>query len=82
MWAQTRLVLEQSDLGLHCLQKMLLEYFSRQQKQMTYILTTKTPAKNASEKVVCCIYLLTLLTDASIRGKQCGPDQTAPAGAV
>ena len=28
---------EQSDLGPHCLTKSLLEHFSRQQKQVTFV---------------------------------------------
>ena len=38
MWTQIRLLLmEQSDLDLHCLLKRLLKHFSRQQKQMTFV---------------------------------------------
>ena len=30
-------ILAQSELGLHCLTKMLLKHFSRLQKQTTYV---------------------------------------------
>ena len=38
MWTQIRLLLqEQSDLGLHCMQKRILNHFSRRQKQTTFV---------------------------------------------
>ena len=41
-------------------------------------LTVKVSAKNTSEDVVCCIFLLTV----SIEANHVDPDQTAPKGAV
>ena len=38
MWTQVRLLLlEQSDLSLHCLLERLLKHFSRRQKLMNFI---------------------------------------------
>ena len=38
MWTQIRLlILEQSDLSLHCLLERLLKYFSRRQKQSNFV---------------------------------------------
>ena len=47
-----------------------------------FVLTFKAPRKSASENVVCCIFLQTFQTYFLHIGKQCGPDQTAPRGAV
>ena len=38
--------------------------------------------KMPSAEVVCCIYLLTLLTNVVVVANSVAPDQTAPVGAV
>ena len=38
--------------------------------------------KMTSAEVICCIYLLTLLTNVSVEANSVEPDQTAPVGAV
>ena len=69
MWTQIRLLLQElSDLGVHCLLKMLLKHFSRQQKKTALILALNVPI---ATKVVCFSGLLKCLR--SLYGKQCGP---------
>ena len=51
------------------------------------LLTLKAPSKMnlkmlSATVVVCCIYLLTLLTNQSIEANSVDTDQTAPTGAV
>ena len=42
-----------------------------------YILTLKVPAKATSENVICCIYILSLLTNESMEANRVDPDRTA-----
>ena len=58
-----------SKLMAHC----LCEYEGKVRR-----LTVKAPAKNASENVVYCIYLLTSLVNKSIDAKSVDSNQTVP----
>ena len=63
------------------------EYFIPFWKVFFSFLTFKAPAKILllkiiSAEVVCCIYLLTLLSNVSVETNSVDPDQSSPIGAV
>ena len=51
-------------------------------KLWTYFWSLSVYRRLLSENVVCCIHLLTLLSNESIEAHSVDPDQTAPTGAV
>ena len=74
-------------INICCSKKKKKKKRSRSHKQSKKVfVSNKMPRQPASENVVCLCRLLNILANFSNlflhTGKQCGPDQTAPRGAV